>query len=266
MLKSKRVRRPKKKKIEVSPPVAPISEEQIKQVVQTISGNIPSHRRITRREGGVLVTETEALHIRTQPILWGIPGDELMFFKFFSRFLLVNQMPWDSYATTESTYLPAARNDIHNTFLDAHSDWKFLAMVDSDVLYVPYLFDRLMELSKKNPNALVGGWYHKKGMEQVGKEMRPVPTVYRLGSDVEKDGAIFYRRYDFPEKGVKRVGAIGMGAIMMPRKIAEALGRSPYHMHSGGEDMVICKKITDLGFDILVDWDLACPHVGVSYI
>ncbi len=270
MQKSKRVRRPRTL-AEAAPDVEqaslpPIAPEQIKKVVENIKGKVPTDRRIVRREGGVLTTETAALRIRTQPIMWGIPGDELMFFKFFSRFLLVNQMPWDSYSTTESTYLPNARNDIHDAFLGSHPDWKFLAMVDSDVLYPPYAFDHLMDLSIKNPNALVGGWYHKKGLEQVGRKLIAVPTVYREGSAKEKDGAVYFRRYDYRGKGIKRVGAIGMGCIVMSRKIAEALGSRPYNMHSGGEDMVICKKITDLGFDILVDWELACPHVGVSYI
>ena len=52
----------------------------------------------------------------------------------------------------------------------------------------------------------------------------------------------------------------------MSRKMAEALGKSPYDMNSGGEDMVICKKITDLGFKLWIDWDISCAHAGVFYV
>jgi hypothetical protein len=53
---------------------------------------------------------------------------------------------------------------------------------------------------------------------------------------------------------------------MMSRKVAEALGQSPYSMEKGGEDLVLCKKVKDLGFELWIDWDIACAHCGVFFV
>lgn len=237
-----------------------ISEEQIKSILNQ-AGQTPKERIITRREGGQLHKETQQLHIRTKPIVWGIPGDELMFFKFFSNFVRLGFMPWDTFATTESTYLPSARNDIHNAFLELDESWTHLMMLDSDVLPAPWTVQTLLGHNKD----CVSGWYHKKGPQEVDGKLKAVPTVYGLGYEV-RDGIPYYSRFNDAGEGLEKVGAIGAGCMMMSRKLAEDLGESPYHMNSGGEDMVICKKITDLGYDIWVDWSLACAHVGVSWV
>ncbi len=223
---------------------------------------IPTERKITRREGQQQLTETVPLNIRTTPIVWGIPGDEIMFFRFFSNFVRMNFMPWDTFATTESTYLPSARNDIHNSFLDTHPDWKHLMMLDSDVLAAPWTVSQLLHHNLD----CVGGWYHMKGPQVVDGVLSPVPAVYAEGHTI-KDDAPYYNRFDTPGTGLQKIGAIGMGCVMMSRSLCEDIGRSPYHMGNGaGEDMNICQKITDKGYDIWVDWELRAAHVGVSWV
>jgi hypothetical protein len=66
--------------------------------------------------------------------------------------------------------------------------------------------------------------------------------------------------------GLESVAATGAGCWLMSKELAKALGKSPYDMNSGGEDMVICKKIKDLGYDIWVDWNIPCAHAGVFYV
>jgi hypothetical protein len=52
----------------------------------------------------------------------------------------------------------------------------------------------------------------------------------------------------------------------MSRELAEALGPRPYSMHKATEDLNLCKKIMDLGYEMWVDWDLACAHMGISWL
>ena len=56
------------------------------------------------------------------------------------------------------------------------------------------------------------------------------------------------------------------GCWLMARELAEALGKDPYSMDKAAEDLVLCKKIMDLGYEMWVDWDLPCAHCGVTYV
>jgi hypothetical protein len=82
----------------------------------------------------------------------------------------------------------------------------------------------------------------------------------------ERDGHYWFSCRIEPGKGIEKIGGIGAGCLMMKRDLAVKLGPRPYDMTMGGEDLVLCKKIKDLGTDIFVDWSLACAHVGVSYV
>ena len=52
----------------------------------------------------------------------------------------------------------------------------------------------------------------------------------------------------------------------MSRELAEALGESPYSLERGTEDLILCKKILDLGYEMWVDWDMPCAHMGISWV
>ncbi len=134
-------------------------------------------------------------------------------------------------------------------------------MIDSDVLSPPWTVDELIKHNKP----LVGGWYKHK----VAEDGMHNPVVYDyMKSEEGNDGwdVNWYKRRKFPSEGLERVDALGAGCLLMKRNLAEALGERPYDMNAGGEDMVLCKKVYDLGFDIHVDWSLACAHIGVSYV
>jgi hypothetical protein len=191
--------------------------------------------------------------IRTLPICWGIPMDEILYAKFFSNFLMQAKMPWDSIITTESTYLPSARNTIHNNFLERNTD-PYLMMLDSDVLSPPNIVQTLINHDKH----IVGGWYRKKSRTDAH------PIVYDFIEETEE--GIFFEHRKEPGTGLEKVGGMGAGCWLMSRELAEALGENPYSMDRGTEDLVLCKKIMDLGYEMWVDWDMACPHVGVTWV
>ena len=65
---------------------------------------------------------------------------------------------------------------------------------------------------------------------------------------------------------MERVDGAGAGSWLMRRDVAEALGESPYDMNSGGEDLKLCRKITEAGFEMFVDWNTPCAHCGVFFV
>jgi cellulose synthase/poly-beta-1,6-N-acetylglucosamine synthase-like glycosyltransferase len=217
-------------------------------------------------EGGRVSEHTTALSLRTKQIAIGIPLDELMFSQFFVNFELLDKMPWDSMISTTSTYLPDARNKIHNFFLEKDkSGW--LLMLDSDVMPPPHLIERLIAHNKD----CVGGWYRKKEKYRIelnGQvQIIQRPVVYEQAGI--QDGVIQYVQKRFPGEGLEEVAAAGAGCWLMSRNLAEALGKSPYDMGNkgdAGEDMQICRKITAAGFPMFVDWSLACAHIGTFFV
>jgi hypothetical protein len=209
------------------------------------------HHALTLEESEFLRQE---YRIRSIPICWGIPMDEVMFSKWFVNFLRLSSMPWDSISTTESTYLPSARNDIHNTYL-TDTDAPYLMMLDSDVLPPPNIVDILMSHQKH----IVGGWYRNKSLKKG-----PHPIVYDFHQETEKE--LQWRNRAEPGIGLEKVDGMGAGCWLMSRELAEALGENPYSMERGTEDLVLCKKIMDLGYEMWVDWDMSCAHMGVSWV
>jgi len=229
-------------------------------LVKKVEELTPSTKDVVKKDTTGHSKKTVDIELRVQPIMVGIPMDEVLFSKFLPNILTSGIMPWDSIVTTESTYLPDARNLVHNAFLE--SGLEYLHMRDSDVLAPPGTIRTLLNHKKD----LVGAWYHQKGAKLVDGQLVHRPTVYSEW-EFGDDSFPYFKSYNFPEKGLQKVAGIGAGCLLMSRKLAEALGESPYHTNYGvGEDMVMCKKTLDLGFSIYVDWSLACPHVGLSYV
>jgi hypothetical protein len=213
---------------------------------------VPDSATITSLTRGQREKLDKGLHIRTTPITWGIPFDEILFAKFFTFYIRLNQMPWDNFATSESTYLPDARNEIHNNFLDL--DCEYLMMLDSDVLCPPGMVEVLMSHNKH----LVGGWYKNKAYHK-----EPHPIVYDFVDETE---TLNFKPRQEPGTGLERVDGMGAGCWLMSQELAQALGKSPYSLEKGGEDLCLSKKVMDLGYEMWVDWDMACAHVGVSWV
>jgi hypothetical protein len=212
----------------------------------------PTGRVQVNAVDGETQKQTDPVIIRKTPIMWGIPCDEVMFSKFFTQFNKnAGVMPWDAFAIAESTYLPKARNIIHNAFLE--SNVNYLAMIDSDVLFPPYAFNRM--IAHKLP--IVSGWYkNKKG--------DPYPIVYDFGVEGEKE--ITWKHRKEAGTGLEQVDGFGAGCVLMTRHAAELLGKDPYDMLKSGEDLTMCYKLRQLGIPLHVDWEVSCAHLGLQWV
>jgi GT2 family glycosyltransferase len=159
-------------------------------------------------------------------------------------------MPWDNVAIARSTYVPTARNIIHNAFVTEHKT-TWLIMLDSDVLPPPNFITKLWADVRRQPEIkLIGGWYKRK--TGLGD-----PVVYDYVSGL-------YRQRQKPGTGIEPVDAAGAGCWMMHRSVAEAVGPKPYNMNEGGEDLLLCTKVRAAGFQPYIDWDVTCAHVGMG--
>lgn len=199
--------------------------------------------------------EAKSVKIRTTPVMWGVPCDELGFSKFWIRFVgTANIMPWDGFAFSEGTYLEKARNKIHDNFKNK-SKLPLLMMLDSDILFPPEMLETLM--AHKKP--VVGGWYVDKKSEDHH------PAVYDYAED--QDGLAVFRHRKEPGRGLEKVDAMGAGCWLMTREVAEALGDEPYgkNIAGGGEDFKLCRRLMELGIPLHVDWSLGCAHMGVGF-
>jgi len=203
--------------------------------------------------GHVIDKVQKSVELRKTPVCWGIPMDELGFSRFWANWLRhSNVMPWDGYITTMSTYLPDARNTIHENFVK-NSDLPYLMMVDSDILFPPNMVETLM----KHKLPIVGGWYKNKTYQ--------TPVVYDFVSTSE-NGVNNFKSREFPGKGLEKVDGMGAGCWLMTRETAIKVGERPYDMNVGGEDLFFCKKLMDAGIPLHVDWDLPMAHAGVFYV
>lgn len=197
----------------------------------------------------------QGLQLRSTPVTWGIPFDELMFSKFMIYFEKnADRMPWDGFVSSQGTLVHIARNNIHKAFLNEPQKRPYLMMLDSDIMFPEGLVDRLLA----HDLPVIGGWYKNKNIKDLH------PTVYDYSHQDEK-GVFVWRHRNDQGTGVEKVDGIGLGCVLMRRDVAEKLGEEPYaNSEQGGEDLVLCRKLHDLGIPIHVDWSLNCAHVGVG--
>ena len=244
--------------------ITPHSDKAVEWILNEARDKIPTESEHRQIQNGTEHEHKIMMKLRTTPITWGIPMDELMYSKFFNNFLHLNMMPWDSVITTESTYLPDARNYIHQVFLEKFKT-SHLFMIDSDVMPPPDIVTNLLH----HDLPIVSGFYRKKETYQIKDENGDIryiarPVVYDWAE--EKDGKYWFTNRMDAGTGLEKVGGVGMGCVLMSHDLAEKLGSRPYDMNSGGEELVLCKKIMHLGVPIYVDWNQACAHVGVNYV
>ena len=210
-------------------------------------------------------TIVHSVTLRPQKIYIAVPTDELMFSKFLGCYQNLNIMPWDSIGQTENTYLPEARNDMWNVFLDEPLAGNWMLMLDSDVLVKPTLIEELMAHNKP----IVGGWYKKKKINLV-KDANgqlynsPPPVVYKRANWDEEHNRYNYQPIQRGE-GLQKVDGMGAGCWLITREAAEKIGRSPFG-NDVGEDLIFCTAAWKAGIDMWVDWSIECPHVGVFHV
>jgi hypothetical protein len=195
------------------------------------------------------------VELRNTPVTWGIPFDELMFSKFMIYFEKnADRMPWDGFVSSQGTLVHIARNRIHKAFLQEEQKRPYLMMVDSDIIFPEKLVDKLLA----HDLPIVGGWYKNKNIKDLH------PTIYDYDHQDEK-GVFVWKHRNEPGTGLEKVDGMGAGCWLMRRDVAEKLGEEPYGTsEQGGEDLVLCRRLHDLGIPLHVDWSLDCAHVGVG--
>ena len=225
---------------------------------------MPGNRMVVRRlgtsrgqEDHTVDAQTSVIKYRRFPVAWGVPMDELGYSYWFSKVMTQHIMPWDPLIHCLNTYLPEARSFIHETFVNMPKEIKYLIMLDSDVIPPEGAISKL--LTYKKP--MVGGWYPKKS--ENPEERKPV--VYDFDR-INEDGRAMWRIRQEPGSGLERVDGAGAGFWVMRRDVAEAIGPRPYDMLRCGEDLEMCLKVREAGFDIYIDWDLKAEHRGVFSI
>lgn len=242
------------------------SNPQYEEVAKQLVGRAPDAVQHNNFDGNNDTRIKRTLQIRTFPIVIGIPMDELMHSQFLSNLVCLSVMPWDSFITTQNTFVTEARNTIHNGFLE-NSTAPFLFMLDSDVLPPPDAIERLLA----HDLPVVGGFYRKKEKFSVKRldgstQVLQRPVVYDYdGFSEEKQKFEFRQRLD-AGKGLEKVDGMGAGCWLIRRDVVEKIGKSPFSLAYGGEDLTFCRKITAAGFDIHVDWDVACAHIGSFFV
>jgi hypothetical protein len=213
----------------------------------------PHEQQLVTHDAGKTTTVVQPVAIRSMPIMFGVPMDEVMFSRFFVMFYRnVNFMPWDSIATSMGTLVATARNEIHNAFLS--TDIPYLMMLDSDVMFPPQIVEKLL----KHDKPIVGGYY-------LSKATQHLPVVVNFQGEGE-DGLYHWENRKEPGEGLEQVDGTGAGCWLMRHDVAEALGENPYSHDKCGEDLMVCKKLMDLKIPLYVDWSIRCAHLGVTYV
>lgn len=222
----------------------------------------PDRRKVVTRIGqgageetGKIGIQTSYVEFRRFSVAWGVPMDELGYSYWFMNFVQHNIMPWDDLIICLNTYLPEARSFIHESFVKETKASNYLVMLDSDVIPPPHAVEKLIK--RKLP--LVGGWYPKKAESEAERK----PVVYDFAEIRESDGKAMWHIRDKPGEGLEKVDGAGAGFWVMRRDVAEAIGPRPYDYLRCGEDLEMCLKVKEAGYDIYIDWDLKAEHRGV---
>lgn len=230
--------------------------DELEAALDKQMGQLPHERNYVVRNGNNPAVHTVVkFKVRKMPIAFGVPMDEVCFSFWFSNLMgSAVLMPWDDIVIPLSTYLPEARNQVHRTFVEEFNT-EYLMMLDSDVLPPPNFVERLLAHKKD----MVGGWYKLKGGTTP-------PVVYDFEGMSPETGKGMWKQRKKPGEGLERVDAAGAGCWLMSRKLALAIGSEPYDTARGGEDLELCLKVKEAGFEIYIDWSLACAHCGLAMV
>lgn len=163
--------------------------------------------------------------------------------------------------------IASARNNIVQTFLD-HTTSAWLLMVDSDMLWTPQAFHKLITHAHPRDYPIVGGLCFG-----GGRSGGMFPTLYALrpGTDDNPDPVQIIE--DYPDDAMCKVDATGAAFLLMHRdtlkKIgAEFAGPSPWFaegtVYKGlafGEDWAFCMRAKSMGIPVHVNTGVKIGHV-----
>jgi hypothetical protein len=126
-----------------------------------------------------------------------------------------------------------------------------LLLVDDDMLLNPAdIIGRLLQADKD----IVGPLFFR-------SDGNYDPLVFRLGSD-----DVFWPIFDYPQKQLFKVDAIGGGVMLIRRRVLETLHDLwfvPAPDGSASTDLPFCRKVTQAGFEVWCDSSMPVLQMGL---
>jgi len=153
-------------------------------------------------------------------------------------------------------YHDFARNAHVEDFLASGAD--ILFFLDSDVCPPDNLFDLVLDHDKWK---LAGAPYPIFMTPSSAERPQVMMTVYK-----RNDKGLYAA--PCPSSGREEVAGLATGCMFIKREVIEQLAK-PYFEHVydkdtrmivEGEDLGFCRKVNELGFNFLVDYDMVCAH------
>lgn len=167
--------------------------------------------------------------------------------------------------------LAEARNAAVETFLESAAEW--LLWVDTDMGFAPDSLDRLLAVADPAEHPIVGGLcfrLHEGEPDGMGGwRTEPQPTLYRWTEVDGEEG--FELHLDYPD-GLVEVDATGSAFILIHRDVLVKVGRDWYSrlpVEPGellSEDLSFCRRVTGLGFPVLVDTRVKTTHLKYTWV
>lgn len=202
------------------------------------------------------------------PLMGGTPAqsyhDRMLMFKYLGHkeeddyHNKVNPRYSFSLNVTGDILIQYAREQFAKAVLDNDADYLF--MIDDDMLAPPDLFFRLAANDKdicaalaftRNPD-------HKPVIYDVIEGYDPI---------AKKDYYVNKFSMNYPRDTLVECDAVGFGAVLIKRKVIEAMPEPRFMGLSGcGEDITFCHKTKKLGFEVWMDTRVKLGHLGAPTI
>jgi GT2 family glycosyltransferase len=153
-----------------------------------------------------------------------------------------------------------ARNELVQHFLDTPATHMF--SVDTDIVFEPGILEMLLKADKP----IVGA--HYMGLSDTGNF--PVGNVQEHGMWAKATYKSLKGR-----KGIRPIGAVGMGCTLIKREVLESLGTGalwPFAetlAENGqmlGEDVTFCQRAREAGFDSYIHLDARVGHLKSTLV
>lgn len=140
------------------------------------------------------------------------------------------------------------------------NDADYLFMIDDDMLAPPDLFFQLAKHDKDICAALA-----------FTRNPDHKPVIYDVieGRDPMTKQKYYINKFamNYPRNTLVQCDAVGFGAVLIKRKVIEAMAEPRFMGLSGcGEDITFCHKAKELGFEVWMDTSVKLGHLGAPTI
>jgi hypothetical protein len=181
--------------------------------------------------------------------------------------LLHSGIKFETSMRSQGNQIARQREKIINYWYDNNkSDW--LLWVDSDIVISPEIFLRLWKKKDALTKPLLTGVYFTSDTPEEPL-MIPMPTVYEFA---EEDGVFGIKRlHPLPVDKFMKVGAAGMGFVLMHRSVVEKIKKEvpgvPLFTEAGvgkqftGEDIYFFALCGKAGIPVWCDTGALVPHM-----